>query len=108
MMATIKTLQEENKLLSIKNTEFELKVVRLHREIDEGDAEVFKVRCETLKKENERVRKEMKDAYENCDRKLEEMREKLDGQVEEVKEREKISYRDQIVELEAKIVSLGL
>ena len=50
----------------------------------------------------------MKDAYESCERKLGEMRSQLDGQVEDVKERQKISYRDQIVELETRIIALGM
>ena len=45
LMGTIQSLQEENKNLSVKLTELELKGVRLQREIDEGDTEVFKVRC---------------------------------------------------------------
>ena len=45
LMGIIQSLQEENKNLSIKLTELELKGVRLQREIDEGDTEVFKVRC---------------------------------------------------------------
>ena len=44
-METIQSLQEENKNLSVKVTELELKGVRLQREVDEGDTEVFKVRC---------------------------------------------------------------
>ena len=45
LMTTIQSLQEENKNLSVKLTQLELKGVRLQREIDEGDTEVFKVRC---------------------------------------------------------------
>ena len=36
------------------------------------------------------------------------MREQAEAKVEEAKEREKISYRDHILELEAKITQIGL
>ena len=75
-------MKNENKTLSIKNTELELKSVRLQREIDESDSEVLKLKFEGLKKENDRLRKEVGEAYSHCDNKIAEASSELLQKVE--------------------------
>ena len=52
LTATIEMLQSENSKLANKNTELELKIVKLQREVDEGDSEIVKIQMEGIKKEN--------------------------------------------------------
>ena len=87
LMATITALQREIKPLSSKNTELELKLVKLQRELDEGNSEVLQVKMDGIKKENERLRREIKEAYEHCENKIASSSQEVEERVQEVKER---------------------
>jgi ElaB/YqjD/DUF883 family membrane-anchored ribosome-binding protein len=61
--------------------------VRLQRELDEGDTEVIKCKFDGVKKENERLRKELKDVYDQCEENIAQLQQDADRRLEEVKER---------------------
>lgn len=40
-----------------------MKSIKLQKDIDEGDSEVLKIKLQTIKKENDRLRKENNELY---------------------------------------------
>lgn len=64
------------------------------------------MKFDNVKKENDRLRKEITETYSLCDKKIENANKEVENRIAEVKEREKISYRDHIAQLEQKIITL--
>ena len=84
----------------------ELKVIELQRKLDEGDGQMVRAQLATIKEENLQVLREQREAYAECQQRVERMRKDCEIRLEDCKEREKGYYRDEINGLRSTIAEL--
>lgn len=102
----VEAANEEKSAIKGRLVEMEMRNLKLQREIDEGDTEILQIKLDSFKKENERLKAETTEAYQQCEKQIADMRRHLEIKVEETREREKSYYRDQIEALEKAVEQL--